>query len=68
MSLERIDYRECRIDLTPLGGGWKAAVFLPGSTLAEVPILHSLNPVDRDVVIEQAKGKIDRYVDTGART
>ena len=67
MSLERIDHRGGRIDLSQLGGGWKAHVYLPGSNIAQRKIPHSMNPAKRQTVINEAMNIIDEYLD-GAST
>jgi hypothetical protein len=67
MSLEQIEHRGGRIDLSRLGGGWKAMVYLPGATLAERHVPHSMAPADRTPVLEEAMKMIDDYLDQGTR-
>jgi len=66
MSLEQIYYSGGRIDLSRLAAGWKALVYLPGSTLAEAHIPHSMNPVERDLVLQEAESMIDAFVKKGS--
>jgi hypothetical protein len=62
--MSTIEYRGHRIKVSPLGKGWRASIFAPGSTraLAESPV--NLEKSASDDIITEAK----RIIDAGLRT
>ena len=57
MAKEEIDHKGWRIDVMRHGGGWRAFIYRPGSTVAEETIP---NGPDRNAVIGIAKKLIDK--------
>jgi hypothetical protein len=56
---QRIDYRGYRLEVGPVGKGWRAAIYAPGSA---TPLLESpwmLEKSSKDNIITEAKGIID---------
>jgi hypothetical protein len=56
---ERIDYRGYRLEVGPVGKGWRAAIYVPGSTspLPESPAV--LERITKEEIVTQAKEIID---------
>jgi len=56
---ERIDYRGYRLEVGPVGRGWRVAIYAPGSTnpLPESPAM--LEKSSRDDIVTEAKRIID---------
>jgi hypothetical protein len=56
---ERIDYRGYRLEVGPVGKGWRAAIYAPGSasSLPESPAV--LEKITREEIITQAKEIVD---------
>ena len=56
---ERIDYRGYRLEVSPVGKGWRAAIYAPGSTspLPESPA--TLEKISKEEIVTQAKEIID---------
>jgi hypothetical protein len=68
MSLEQIYYSGARIDRSPHRGGWETLVYLPGPTLAEARIPHSLNAIKRNfLMLQEAQEIIDAFMTKGNR-
>ncbi len=56
---QRIDYRGYRLEVGPVGKGWRATIYAPGSA---TPLLESpsmLEKSSKDNIITEAKGIID---------
>jgi len=56
---QRIDYRGYRLEVGPVGKGWRAAIYAPGSA---TPLLESpsmLEKSSKDNIITEAKSIID---------
>jgi hypothetical protein len=56
---ERIDYRGYRLEVGPVGMGWRAAIYVPGSAspLPESPA--RLEKSSKDEIVAEAKRIID---------
>jgi hypothetical protein len=56
---ERIDYRGYRLEVGPVGKGWRAAIYVPGSVspLPESPV--SLEKRPKDEIVAEAERIID---------
>jgi hypothetical protein len=56
---ERIDYRGYRFEVGPVGKGWRAAIYAPGSAspLPESPAV--LEKITKEEIVVQAKEIID---------
>ena len=56
---ERIDYRGYRLEVGPVGKGWRAAIYAPSSTspLSESPA--TLEKSSKDEIVAEAKKIID---------
>jgi hypothetical protein len=56
---ERIDYRGYRLEVGPVGKGWRAAIYVPGSVspLPESPA--TLEKSSKDEIVAEAKRIID---------
>jgi hypothetical protein len=56
---ERIDYRGYRLEVGPVGKGWRAAIYAPGSAspLPESPAV--LEKINKEQIVTQAKEIID---------
>jgi hypothetical protein len=68
MRLEQIYYSGDRIDLSPHRGSWETLVYLPGPTLAEAPISHSLNAIKQNfLVLQEAQEILDAFMTKGNR-
>jgi hypothetical protein len=57
---ERIDYRGYRLEVGPVGRGWRAAIYVPGSAspLPESPA--TLEKSSKDEIVAEAKRIIDK--------
>jgi hypothetical protein len=56
---QRIDYRGYRLEVGPVGKGWRAAIYAPGSP---TPLLESpsmLEKSSKDNIVIEAKSIID---------
>jgi hypothetical protein len=56
---ERIDYRGYRLEVGPVGKGWRAAIYAPGaaSPLPESPTV--LEKITKEEIVTRAKEIID---------
>ena len=56
---ERIDYRGYRLEVGPVGKGWRVAIYPPGSAspLPESPAV--LEKIGKEEIVTQAKRIID---------
>jgi hypothetical protein len=56
---ERIDYRGYRLEVGPVGKGWRAAIYAPGTTspLSESPAV--LEKIAKEEIVTRAKEIID---------
>jgi hypothetical protein len=56
---ERIDYRGYRLEVSPVGKGWRVAIYPPGSPspLSESPVV--LEKISKEEIVTQAKEIID---------
>jgi hypothetical protein len=56
---ERIDYRGYRLEVGPVGRGWRAAIYAPGTTspLPESPAV--LEKISKEEILTRAKEIID---------
>jgi hypothetical protein len=56
---ERIDYRGYRFEVGPVGKGWRATIYAPGSTspLPESPAV--LEKITKEEIVTKAKEIID---------
>jgi hypothetical protein len=56
---ERIDYRGYRLEVGPVGKGWRAAIYAPGaaSPLPESPAV--LETINKEEIITKAKEIVD---------
>ena len=56
---ERIDYKGYRLEVGPVGKGWRVAIYAPGSTnpLSESP--STLEKSSKDDIVTEAKSIID---------
>lgn len=56
---ERIDYRGYRVEIGPVGKGWRPAIYAPGSA---TPLLESPSMLEKsseDNIVTEAKSIID---------
>lgn len=55
-------YREHRIEISPLGKGWRARIYPPDSnvTLAESPTMLEKSP--KEAIVAKAKNIIDAHL------
>jgi hypothetical protein len=56
---ERIDYRGYRLEVGPVGKGWRAAIYAPGSALPLPESPAMLEKVTKEEIITQAKEIVD---------
>ena len=56
---EHIDYKGYRLEVGPVGKGWRAAIYAPGSVspLSESPAV--LERISKDEIVAEAKRVID---------
>ena len=56
---ERIEYKGYRLEVGPVGRGWRAAIYVPGSTspLPESPA--RLEKSSKDEIVAEAKRIVD---------
>jgi hypothetical protein len=60
--IEVIDYRGYRIAVAPVGKGWRALIFSPGSTSAWPESPTNLEKSGKEEIISEAKRIIDVYL------
>jgi hypothetical protein len=60
--LEKITYKNARIEVSPLGAGWKASVWF-GDGMAWYEIPTTPDPAGKNEVIAQAKVIVDQNPD-----
>ena len=54
-----IEYRGRRIEVTPVGKGWRAVIFAPGSTRALTDSPSNLEKSRNEEIVAEAKRIID---------
>jgi hypothetical protein len=54
-----IEYRGHRIEVTPVGKGWRAVIFAPGSTRALTDSPSNLEKSRNEEIVAEAKRIID---------
>ena len=59
---EPIDYRGFRLEVGPVGKGWRAAIYAPGSTSALPDSPAVLEKISKDEIIIEAKEIIDARI------
>ena len=59
MAVETIDYNGYRLEVIPVGKGWRVCIYLPGSTLALRESPSILEKVPKEIVIAEAKKIVD---------
>jgi hypothetical protein len=60
-----IEYRGHRIEVTPLGKGWRAVIFAPGSTRALTDSPSNLEKSRNEEIVAEAKRIIDARLGPG---
>jgi hypothetical protein len=60
--LEIIEYRVYRIQVGPVGKGWRAAIYSPGSTSALPDSPTNLEKSRKDEIVAEAKRIIDKHL------
>jgi hypothetical protein len=65
---ESIDYKGYRLEIGPVGKGWRAAIYAPGSAfpLPESPAM--LERSSKDAIVSEAKKIIDERLNRQTRT
>ena len=56
---ERIDYRGYRVEVGPVGRGWRAAIYAPGSAAPLLETPSMLEKSSKDNIVTEAKSIID---------
>ena len=56
---EGVDYKGYRIDVSPLGKGWRAVIYPPGSKSALPESPSSLEKIPKEVIVAEAMKIID---------
>lgn len=59
MSVELIEYRGHRLEVSNFGPGWRVFIYAPGSRLTEPRIPHTSDSNGRSAVIAEAKSIVD---------
>jgi hypothetical protein len=59
MAVETIDYNGYRLEVAPLGKGWRVSIYPPDSTLALRESPSILEKVPKEAVIAEAKKIVD---------
>jgi len=58
-SMTVIEYKGYRIEVSPVGRGWRAAIFAPGSTRALADSPSNLEKSSTEEIVAEAKRIID---------
>ena len=58
-SMTVIEYEGYRIEVSPVGRGWRAAIFAPGSTRALAGSPSNLEKSSTEEIVAEAKRVID---------
>jgi hypothetical protein len=64
MTVENIDYNGYRLEIVPVGKGWRASIFPPDSTSALRESPSILEKVSKETVIAEAKKIVDARAST----
>jgi hypothetical protein len=67
MAVETIDYHGYRLEVVPVGKGWRVCIYPPDSTLALRESPSILEKVPKEIVIAEAKKIVDMQVATTMR-
>jgi hypothetical protein len=59
-----VEYKGYRINVSPVGKGWRALIFSPGSSRALPESLCNLENSAAEEIIAEAKRIIDAWLDT----
>jgi len=65
---ESIDYKGYRIEIGPVGKGWRAAIYTPGSAFPLPESPASLERSFKDAIVSEAKKIIDERLNRQIRT
>jgi hypothetical protein len=60
--LEIIEYRGFRLQIGPVGKGWRASIFSPGSTSALPDSPTNLEQSRKDEIVAEAKRIVDGHL------
>jgi hypothetical protein len=60
--IEVIDYKGYRLAVGPVGNGWRASIFSPGSTSAWPDSPATLEKSRKEEIIAEAKRIVDAYL------
>jgi hypothetical protein len=64
MTVENIDYNGYRLEVVPVGQGWRVSIYPPDSTSALRESPSILEKVPKETVIAEAKKIVDARVST----
>ena len=59
MAVEIVDYNGYRLEVVPVGKGWRVSIYPPGSSLALRESPSTLEKVLKETVIVEAKRIVD---------
>jgi hypothetical protein len=59
MTVENIDYNGYRLEVVPVGKGWRVSIYPPGSSSALRESPSVLEKVPKETVIAEAKKIVD---------
>jgi hypothetical protein len=62
-AMTAIEYKGHRIEVSPVGKGWRAAIFTPGMTRAWADSPSNLEKSSKEDIVVEAKRVIDARLD-----